>query len=559
MDVSASTAAQLSHWYATFNCSCPSSARLQRLFGSLGGGVSASKIRSTGTLAATALSSAPESLPDRVAEVMSGVLLERSLATPHVAVSLFGLEKSVTYCGCNAVRPNYSLATMMVWPEGAGLKITCPECSVLQATGAGAAPIALPAFLRQRARAPCDNPARETRSVYGTLISASGGCGRSVHQRCQLSTFRGTWTSLVVVENGLDAEFLVSNAVGCSLRLQQRCICSDLLYAVAPLTARNPGAFAFGPLCVSVLGGGEYLYCRYTVFRVGGVLDRPPTAAVSDVFAVEPVSSSESVRREARQRLAAASSGGPRKKAKRSKTRGSNNVVNLQLVLKSALSGGTPQCRGHAAAAGSAEIDRLHEAAHAAAEARSSGEAAELVLPPPAIRETDVADYLRKLRSERTSVPLAREGGCGGGSDSVEMMNVDVAKTPRSPPFFPPVCNLVSPPLVRRASFNAYDMITGTGAFFDRIEAETGPSRTSVALDDTAVHGAFFELLALVQDNQLAGSDASIVDVPAASGIAVSRSELADRQLSKDNVLSMLASIIKSETAAVSATRELDR
>lgn len=532
MKIDQTTAVKLTQWYSTFNCSCSASSRVQRLFGSLGGGVSASKIRSTGASAAISIIDQKNPLPDRVAEVMTGVMLERALSTPDVIMSIFGLTGSTVYCGCNSTRPNYNTSTMMVWEDtkNGSLRITCPECSTSMATSAN--PVSLPAFLRrQLRRSDLTKTERETLNVYSALVSAAGGCGRSVHQQCQPATFRGSWTSLILVEDGIDAEFLVSNAVSCSLRLQHQCVCSDILYIMTPLIASDPERFAFSPLCVQVVGGGEYLYCRYSIFRIGGKLDMPQsTPTVEQLFNQEQSLSSDSLKRELEQRL---SKRGDCHGPKRSAATVGTDDIDIRSMLQTVLFKGAVNSRNP-----SKTTNRLYEAVEAAVDGKIKGNTTELVLPPPQIQEVNVAQHLRRLKSERIGVSLNNTGS----------VNVDVAKiTPQrtSTLFYPPVCNLVCPPIISRTAFNRYKIMTGLGAFFDRIEVEnTAP----VVLDDQSIHGAFLQLLSTIKENYIAKSldtqKVSTVDVPSNIGVTISRSEIIQRQLCKSTTLKVLASLL---------------
>lgn len=584
---------QVTQWYSRFNCSCPTSPRLLRLLSSLGGGVSATQIRSGVAVSSTTPSDCEtkQPIPDRVADIVSNVLLERSLTIPRSLFSIFGLECSnVVFCECSGSRPNYSAATMMVWQSNDDqyshqprnrLEVTCPLCSITRykQSNSDEVPIPLPVYLRRRCLTNgfSLNPIiRETWNAYSALVSASGGCGRGMHQPSQAATFRGSWASLLLVEDnaqdkvyGLDGEFLVSNAVGSCLRLQQRCICSDLMYFVSAATAKDLSQFAFSPISLQILGGGEYLYGRYIIFRTGGPLDTLPSTANKDggqrLFQQNGgTGRSDAIGSEMARRLSSASKkmNSPqihRHRTHRPTSNGNHhiqhsmttnssttdigkNVISIQTMLHTVLSKGAVN-RRHLSGSHALSMNQLHAAVDAAVDAQMVGETKHLILPPPQIEELDVHEYIRQLCPVKVTVDL-----------TMTNIGIEVARSCHAdPPSFsklllPPVCNLLSPPIVSRIAFNRYRLVTGLGSFFDlvSIDIAQGVDKT-ITLDDRAIYGEFLNLLSTIKENCVTrifnSASAEVLDVQSNIGVTISNGEAIQRELCSASILSMLASL----------------
>lgn len=255
--INTQTAEKLVKWYNGLGCVCPLTQRLQIVLGMLGGGVNAASVRSRPFLEDTN----EEQLPLRVTKVIERVLIERSLARPDTAAAAFGVSDKLSYCSCNNVRSNHSVSAMTAWvPKNENFNnsekriiTTCPSCTFSQngplSPSTTTSPIPLPIFLSTIADS--KQKCNETLQIYSSLINASGGIGRGTGDKSmQQYTFNGSWTCLLVLRDddnerkdapliGLDAEILISNKVSSSVRLQPKCICSDLLYCMLGILAKK--------------------------------------------------------------------------------------------------------------------------------------------------------------------------------------------------------------------------------------------------------------------------------------------------------------------------------
>lgn len=133
-------------------------------------------------------------------------------------------------------------------------------------------------------------------------------------------------------------------------------------------------------------------------------------------------------------------------------------------------------------------------------------------------------------------------------------IGIEVARSCHAdPPSFsklllPPVCNLLSPPIVSRIAFNRYRLVTGLGSFFDlvSIDIAQGVDKT-ITLDDRAIYGEFLNLLSTIKENCVTrifnSASAEVLDVQSNIGVTISNGEAIQRELCSASILSMLASL----------------
>nr|BDT62670.1 MAG: wsv440-like protein [Metapenaeus ensis nimavirus]GBG35477.1 wsv440-like protein [Metapenaeus ensis nimavirus] len=596
----AQKAEKLVRWFNDLACGCPMSVRVSRVLGSLGGGVDAASIRSRPKLE----KAAAEKVPERISSLIEGVLLERALFTPDLAAAAFDVSDKLTYCTCNTTRGNFNLSSMMVWlPNGSSLtpnspmKVTCPSCTIEYNNGGNGdkKPVPLISFFRHKAEQEVSVEKAETKQLYAAVLGVSGGCG--VYNRSRQATFNGSWTCLLFNDKNLttvEAEVVVSNRISHSVRLQPLCICPELLYAVCSIEGGSE--FAYRVRDLAVVGGGEFLYFKYTIFEEHGPFDS--RTDLKYLVDTEPVSEPGCLMAAAAAAASSGSSGGgggsggsrhgedgeeivaqkrgdnmdwpsshclssPLKRRKVNVEEVSRmsliNEVDTQSLLMTVLGGAKRtgvkrRVAGSFIERGNSKKKRRDEAAcgpTATVVATSDNQEidkckANYILPSPQIEEQTIESYQRHSHMTTTTKVAKHPIRIGANT-----FNVDVRPF-RKRYVMPPSHILFSPPLILRMSFNCYKVITGAPAFFDRIEVE-GPSGPTV-LNNNAAHSATLKVLSYIRENSLKrwvktaqskGLNLLIKTPTTSIGIPVTTREIRNRQLCTATTLSMLAGLAK--------------
>ena len=234
--LSTHTAEKLVRWYNGLGCKCALANKVSRALSYMGPSspVDAATIRSRPTIE----SNEEEQVPERVHRVIQRVLLERSLAGASTAASVFDMSERLAFCSCNDTLGNYPASAMSAMRDDSSttdntIKVVCPAC-VSYREGVTMSPL-VDVLIKESQKQKIDQEDKEKRDIYSVLMNASGGCGRD--GRGRMSTFSGSWTCLLFNAEArrIDAEFLVSNRVSTSVRLQPHCICSELMCAISSI------------------------------------------------------------------------------------------------------------------------------------------------------------------------------------------------------------------------------------------------------------------------------------------------------------------------------------
>nr|AKS10613.1 wsv440-like protein [Metopaulias depressus WSSV-like virus] len=550
MTIDLNTAEKLVRWYNGLACGCPLSTRVSRVMGSMGGGVDAAAVRNRPNLE----KGEGKKIPQRVSNLIEGILLQRALTKPDLAAAAFDMSDRLLYCACNSTRGNFNLSSMTAWEptsrDAAIIKVTCPYCTIEywgKCSSTSVRPIPLMTVFRRMAEQEIFPERAETKRLYTAFLSSSGGC-------CQQTSFNGSWTCLIFGKSSsttIEAEVLVSNKISHSVRLQPVCVCADLLYAICSTTGGSE--FAFRARNMSVIEGGEFLYFKYTVFEEGGPFDSKedmkdfvntePTSEIDSNTAYSfPSSSAE------KEKLPAPP---PTKKRKTTDDGGkmsTTNEVDTQSLLLTILSNNRKE-KYNTNKRKSTFKNKLPVEVSSIKEMEKFDKCkSEYILPCPQIEEQTISAYQRQNYMSYNNKVMKHPVKINGTEFNV------CVRSFRKKYIMPPSHTLFSPPLIIRTSYNRYKIISGVPAFFDRVELEE--TCGSLTLDNNAAHSAILRLLSYIRENSLKrsvevasnkGGNLNIfIKTPTTNiGVPISTKEIRDRQLCTATTLGMLAGLAK--------------
>nr|QVW09994.1 MAG: hypothetical protein EDAONDGI_00079 [White spot syndrome virus] len=598
------TAVKLVRWYTEYDCCCPLVNRVERLLGSFGGGVDATSVRSRPALYEED-KKGDKCIPFRITSLIEGILLERALTKPDLAAAAFDVSEKLVYCSCNNTQGNFDVSSMTIWIDGNNSKkyeVTCPSCTVEKISGGAESihkkPMSLLAFFNNLVEKEAFAERIELKKLYLSLLTGSAAGGGGMYKdSSQQSSFNGSWTSLLFHtskkdKTRLEAEVLVSNKIKHTSRLQPRCVCSDLLYALCS-TTNNSASYAYKARNLCVIEGGEFLYFKYTIFEENGPFDSKTD--LQSLVNNEPVSETNS------SALAASSSSleddddccdddddddddenektkkkQPKKQTKKQKTTTSTlppisktnhdnmlmnvlkkGAVNGKRKMMDSLSGKKGQhskkLKTSAAAGGGASSDVVageneEENNPSSVSPTNNRDRKDYVLPCPQIEEVTIFSQHRmnnnKLAESVVKHSVVINGNC---------LNLFVTQH-RKKYILPHENILFCPPLVQHVGFNKFRILTGVSCFFDRIEIVFSDQSDSVVLSNNAAHSAILRLLSYIRENSLKrsvrtasvkGIDFVVKSQDTNIGIPLSNKEIRERQLCSASTLSMLAGLGK--------------
>lgn len=561
MEISKQTAQKLVRWNKVLGCNCDTNTRLERVLGTLGGGVDAAVVRNRPMLEMRE----KEAVPSRISEVIQRVFLERSMSCAETAVSIFkNSGKTFSFCSCSDSRGNASVSILTAWEVKPGdVDVTCPFCT----SKYRASPSVTSQPLIQMLLRDVISSDSLLEKLYALLIGATGGCGRNSEAR--FSSFNGSWTCLVynTERRTIDAEFLISNVVSTSCRLQPVCMCNEILYMISGLINTNDKLkFAFKATEIKILGGGEFLYMRYPVFRQGGVFDRVPQKALRNIVKSEPcgVSGAGYMEPTGKGESAIADTTSsttgtpdaiiPNKKRQRKKQMENveDNVVNIQHLMSIILTNGKR----------SVSSEKRKRNTVATVQEDSSSDDPELtlappedsifILPTPQVEEQCISNY----RKSNQSIPTERVKVIHSSGDKHVL---DIKRIFENSRVVCPVSNtIISPPLVIREHFNSYKVLSGLLMYFDRIEEEFTANEFTNLLDDNAAVSVTFKLLSLIRENSLRrgievlseegdsyGIHVSRKTLPARNNVVLSHKDVDKGEVCTETILNILGGLVK--------------
>nr|BDT63554.1 MAG: wsv440-like protein [Pasiphaea japonica whispovirus] len=593
MCVNLQTAKKLVRWYINYGCTCSLSTRLSRVLGSLGGGVDAATVRSRPNLDEG--KSSILKVPVRVTSLIENVLLERALTKPDLAAAAFDLSDKLVYCDCNNTKGNFDVASMAVWENcinNTGIKkskinVTCPSCTLKQVKGGGATPTPLITYLRKNAMEEVFSDRAELKRLYVALLTgaAAGGCG-VYSDSAQQSSFNGSWTCLLFHNNKetkIEAEVVISNRVKHSSRLQPKCICSDLLYAIC--STNGDTEFAYRAQNIAVIEGGEFLYFSYTIFNEGGPFDFKPDLRmllkdepVSEInnlatmhqvspstLSVSPPSSSCSKYDKLKTKpygiTSTTTAVAPPKKishkeVNKSLTNTDNNQVDMQSLMMTVLSNknkkrnNTFSKRGNSDQQPSSKKKKINSGTQVTIKNAwvSTGKTTvdncqkNYIVPCPQIEEVSISHH----QKNNFYTPAIKH--------SIRINNTPInlfVKKYTTKYILPHENVLFSPPIISRVNFNRFKVLTSVSSFFDRVEVVVS-SHDSFPLCNNTAHSTILRLLSHIRENslkrsiQVASSNGIefVIKAPTTNvGIPISNREIQERQLCTASTLSMLAGL----------------
>ena len=608
MAIDTRTAEKLVRWYTGYACPCPLSNRVSRVLGSLGGGVDAAYVRSRPNLEQQQQRTASDRrIPSRITTLIEGVLLERAMMKPDLAASAFDVCERLVYCACNNTKGNFDVSSMAVWGasgpvdvggSGGIINVTCPSCTMERLSSPALAasrsrhqvPISLISFFASLAEKEVFSERAELKKLYSVLLAGSATGGGGVYNdSCQQSSFNGSWTCLLIYSDiggkkntKLEAEVLVSNKIKHSSRLQPKCVCSDLLYAV--LSNSGASEFAYQATNISVIEGGEFLYFTYVLFEESGPFDNKtdlkallknePTSETTCLQAA--VASSTSNKTDADSSSSSDEEiAAPRFKQPTPVAAGQTNTkmntkneVDIQMLLFTVLNN-----KGSAAAAKSSKKEGGGGLRHLPTKKRKMDVAA--INDPAAVPDTEedntatASSYIAATKKDFILPCPQIEEHTMFSQQRINALNNTVVKHPvtmngtvftlpvrqHRKKYVMPVDNvLFSPPVISRTGFNKFRVLSGLSSFFDRIEIVCSGTSDSVALGNNAAHSAILRLLSYIRENSLKRSVelASakgvnfVVKTPTTNiGVPISVKEIRERQLCTASTLGMLAGLAK--------------
>ena len=542
--VSRETAEKIVRWHMEFGCKCNDSTRLDRVLSKLGGGVDTASVRSRPFLETR---EDDEKVPAKISDIIRLVLKERSLTNPQVATAVFKRNrKRYSFCECSDQRGNCSVSVMTAWfnnIDDKDIEVTCPSCADDYSRRRGSAMKKSMPLTKMLTFG--SSTGDITEQLLSMSLSTTGGCGRNSEAR--LSSFNGSWTGLTynIEKKTIDGEILMSNAVFSSCRLQPSCSCSEILYIVSSMVGKleeEDVKFAFKASEVKILGGGEFLYIKYPIYRQGSIFDRVSSRAFKRLVASEPngLAVSETMKEEEEdddsEGLTTDKMPPP---PPLKNTTEHDNVVDMQQLMAMMLSngknsrrkGGNKRKRGYS--------DDM------------SGGQSSFLLPSPQIDEKRITIYQQTLLTIPTEA-MRITWSCG---DS-HLLNIKRLPETGKKILHPSNNTILSPPLIIRTKYNVYKVLSGLLMFFDHIEEET--SRASISLNDNAAHQATFKLLSRIRESSFRKSVAaineednvhvSVQNVPPKlerGGVSLSQLEVNKREICSATTLNILASLVK--------------
>lgn len=550
MAIDLNTAEKLVRWYNKLACGCPLATRVGRVMGSMGGGVDAAAVRSRPNLERCE----EKKIPQRVSNLIEGILLQRALSKPDLAAAAFDMSDRLLYCACNSIRENFNLSSMTAWEpiaskeETTVIKVTCPSCTIQyggKCDGTWVRPVNLLTLFRRKAEQEMFPERIETKRLYSAFLNSS----------YQQTSFNGSWTCLIFGKSPsttVEAEVLVSNKISHTVRLQPLCVCADLLYAICSTTGGLE--FAFRARNVSIIEGGEFLYFKYTLFEEGGPFDS--TVDIKNLINTEPTSDTSCLTTAVSKTTTYSPSElppppPPQPPPKKRKTTdgkmSTTNKVDTQSLLLTIL---TDNSKGKCNTTSKRKrtINKLPvdmPSSIADVDKFDKGKT-EYILPCPQIEEQTINAYQRQNFMSYKSKVIKHQIKINGTEFNV------CVRSFRDKYIMPPSHTLFSPPLIIRTSYNHYKIISGAPAFFDRIELEE--TCGSVTLDSNAAHSAILGLLSHIRENSLKrsvevasniGENINVIlKTPTTNiGVPISTKEIRDRQLCTATTLSMLAGL----------------
>lgn len=522
---------------------------------------------------------------------------------PDFAASAFGVHERLVYCACNNTKGNFEVSSMSVWgvdlneevSSGGVLHVTCPTCTVerLSAVTPDSKtknPVSLISFFRTIAEREVFSERAELKRLYSVLLAGSAAGGGGVYKdSCQQSSFNGSWTCLLLHSGNklnrmrntrLEAEVLVSNKIKHSARLQPKCVCSDLLYAV--FSSSGAPEFAYQAANISVIEGGEFLYFTYVLFEEGGpfdnksdlkvLLNNEPTLETTDLQAAAASSSTaaanassseeeEDGNKKQHSRFKRLDAPSPQHVSNKVK-KNNNNEADIQMLLFTVLNnkcssgnnkkggvGGPPPAKRRKKGATDDYDGSVNSSSNTTTNTSDITTKKDFIIPCPQIEEYTIFSQQRinALNNADSSVIKHR----------VTMNDTVFSITVRQhrKKYIVPVDNvLFSPPVISRTSFNKFRVLSGLSSFFDRIEFVVAGTADSVALRNNTAHYAILRLLSHIRENSLKRSVelAStkgvnfVVKTPTTNiGVPVSVREIQERQLCTASTLGMLAGLAK--------------
>lgn len=572
------TAEKVVRWYNGLGCDCETKDRLSRVLCSLGGGggVSVSSIRSRPLID---VKEEGVAVPQHVSSVIRHVLMERSMTHPGMATAVFKKNKRYTFCDCNDRLGPPSVSVMMAWYNGEDdqdIEVTCPSCSSTykrNKTKQNSAPL-----LRLLTEGGTEDL---TEQLLALSLNASGGCGRNYQAR--FSTFSGSWSGLIfnTVNETIDGEVLVSNQVSTSCRLQPNCICSEILYAVSSILCEgksNGNLFAYRPSEIKVLGaGGEFLYIKYPIFRLGGVFDRVSFKGLKNMLSkVEPdglaaaTADDNSDEDDSTGTDAASTETSvappPIKKPRRlQQYQREEEIVDESssaVVIDSLMS--MVLFKGGAAAKRSSHAKNKKN--NNSGKRRNDEEeeySGRFILPCPQLKEESVESFQRsfmKVPSELLKVSFKTGPDEDDDDEEVpvteESHTIEIKRlqdiTGRKVIY--PVRNIIfSPPLIVRMKYNVYKVLSGLLSYFDHIEDESNGA--IVILDDNEAHRSTLKLLSRIRERSLRKSVA-VANANTETGyvtkksiptndLSLSQDEASKREICSATSLNILSTLVR--------------
>nr|BDT63230.1 MAG: wsv440-like protein [Hemigrapsus takanoi nimavirus]GBG35335.1 wsv440-like protein [Hemigrapsus takanoi nimavirus] len=574
--VSRGTAEKIVRWHTEFGCRCRDSKRLDRVLGILGGGVDTASMRSRPFLETR---ENDEKVPAKISDIIHLVLKERSLTNPQVATAVFKRNrKRYSFCECSDQRGNCSVSVMTAWFNDINdkdIEVTCPSCADDYSRRRGSVmkkSMSLTRILTAAVSGGGPSAGDITEQLLSMTLSTTGGCGRNSEAR--LSSFNGSWTGLTynIAKKTIDGEILMSNAVFSSCRLQPSCSCSEILYIVSSMIGKleeEDVKFAFKASEVKILGGGEFLYIKYPIYRQGSVFDRVSSKTLKRVLTSEPngLAVCETMKEEDDD------SGGssikkpmtdkvppqppPPVKASKNRRDAENattehgNVVDMHQLMAMMLSKGKSSSIARQKGGNKRKRDESLTG--------GMGQASSIfLLSPPHINEKCITLYQQTL----LTIPTKAVRISWSSGDS-HLLNVKILPETGKKILYPSNNTILSPPLIIRTEYNVYRVLSGLLMFFDHIEKET--SCASISLNDNAAHQATFKLLSRIRESSLRKSVAaineegdvhvSVKSVPpklinnsngsGGGGVSLSQLEVNKREICSATTLNILASLVK--------------
>ena len=458
--VSKKTAEKIVRWHMEFGCKCNDSMRLHRVLSVLGGGVDTASVRSRPFLETR---EDDEKVPAKISDIIHLVLKERSLTNPQVATAVFKRnEKRYSFCECSDQRGNCSVSVMTAWFNDVNdkdIEVTCPFCSNDYSRRRGS--VMKKSMPMAKVLTAGGGPGDITEQLLSLSLSTTGGCGRNAEAR--LSSFNGSWTGLTynIEKKTIDGEILVSNAVFPSCRLQPSCSCSEILYIVSSMIGKLEAEdvkFAFKASEVKILGGGEFLYIKYPIYRQGSIFDKVSSKTLKRLLVCEPkgLAVSETMKEEgdddkdgddSEDRCIIKKPPPPPPKPSKNIATEHDNVVDMQQLMAMMLSKGKNSNTARQRGGNKRKRDDL---------LTDDVGRTSFLLPPPQIDEKCITVYQQTL----LSIPIEAVRIIWPGGDS-HLLNIKKLPETGKKVLYPSSNTILSPPLIIRTKYNVYRVLSG--------------------------------------------------------------------------------------------------